>query len=89
MATVWTVAIEAAVAAAFLWPAGRGLSRYRDALLLLFCITTFAVAPVAGFGWLLIALGVAQSDLSGQRTRGIYLATFVLILFYRDLPWAP
>ncbi len=88
MATVWTVAIEAAVAAAFLWPAGRGLSRFRDTLLLLFCITTFAVAPVAGFGWLLIALGVAQSDPAGQRTRGIYLAAFVLILLYRDLPWA-
>ena len=87
-ATVWTVAIESVVAIAFLWPAGTGPSRYRDALLLLFCLTTFAVAPVAGFGWLLIALGIAQSDPEARRTRWLYLAAFVLILFYRDFPWA-
>ena len=88
MATVWTFAIEASVALAFLWPVGRGASRYRDVLLLLFCLTTFAVAPVAGFGWLLIALGIAQSDPEARRTRWLYLAAFVLILFYRDFPWA-
>ncbi len=88
MVSIWTVAIEASVALAFLWPVGRGASRYRDALLLLFCLTTFAVAPVAGFGWLLVALGIAQCDPEKRRTKWRYLATFVLILFYRDVPWA-
>jgi hypothetical protein len=86
--TVWTGAIEAAVAAAFLWPAGRGFSRGRDALLLLFGATTFAFATVRGFGWLLAALGVAQTGPERRRTRLAYVALFVLIEVYRSVPWS-
>ena len=85
--TWWTVFLEGAVAVAFLWPLERGVSRGRDALLLLFCVTTYAVAPVEGFGWLLIAMGVAQCAPERRRTRLLYLAVFALVLFYRDVPW--
>lgn len=86
--TVWTGALEAAVAAAFLWPAGRGLSRGRDALLLFFGATTFAFATVRGFGWLLAALGVAQTGPERRRTRLAYVALFLLIEVYRSVPWS-
>jgi hypothetical protein len=86
--TWWTVAIESASALTFLWPVGRGLSKMRDAILLTFCVTTYAVATVAGFGWLLLALGVAQCQPERRTTQLFYLAVFVLILFYREVPWA-
>jgi hypothetical protein len=83
--TLWTAALETAVAAAFLWPRGRGLSRVRDALLLLFCATTYAIATVEGFAWLLLAMGVAQCERGA--TRLAYLVVFFLVLVYREVPW--
>src|SRR5262245_14685477 len=85
--TWWTVILEGAIAVVFLWPVKQRLSTLRDALLLTFCATIYAVVPVEGFGWLLIALGVAQCDPSRRRTRFLYLAVFALILFYREVPW--
>jgi hypothetical protein len=79
-ATGWTVAIEAAVALAFLLP-GRRAAALRDPLLLLFCVTTYAVAPVQGFGWLLLAMGVAQSP-PRPALRAAYLGAFALVLAY-------
>jgi hypothetical protein len=87
-ATGWTAAIESAVLAAFCWWSPNGLGRARHALLLLFCATTYAVAPVDGFGWLLIAMGFAQCERDSRITRGIYLAVFALILVYREIPLA-
>jgi hypothetical protein len=86
--TYWTVLIEGLLALAFFWPVNRGLSKLRDPLLICFCATTYAVATVDGFGWLLIAMGVAQCEPARWRTRLGYLAAFALILFYREVPWA-
>ena len=86
--TIWTAAIELAVAASFLgWRSG-ALSRLRHALLIAFCVTTYAVATVEGFGWLLISMGVAQCEPEQRKTRVFYLASFALILGYREVPWA-
>ncbi len=85
--TLWTVAIEGFLALAFLWPRDRGPSRLRDAGLLVFSAATYAAATVEGFGWLLIAMAVAQCDPSRTRTRFGYLAVFALILVYREVPW--
>ncbi len=85
--TWWTVILEGAIAVAFLWSVKQGLSTLRDAFLLTFCATIYAVAPVEGFGWLLIAMGVAQCDSTRRKTRLFYLAVFALILFYREVPW--
>jgi hypothetical protein len=87
VATLWTIIIEGAVALTFLWPVDRRLSSFRDATLLCFCLTTYAVAPVEGFGWLLISMGVAQCDPRRHWTTLWYLATFGVILLYRELPW--
>ena len=86
--TWWTVLLEGAVAVAFLWLLERGVSRWRDALLLLFCVTTYAIAPVEGFGWLLISMGVAQGESKQRKMRWAYLTAFALILIYREAPWA-
>jgi hypothetical protein len=83
--TLATVLLEGAVAALFLAPPAFGLARARDAALLFFCAATYAVAPVAGFGWLLLSMGVAQSE--GRRTRWLYLAVFALVVFHREVPW--
>ncbi len=79
--------VEFFVALAFLWPVGRGLSRIREILLIIFCITTYAVATVQGFGWLLIAMGVAQSDPDQWKSRIAYVVVYVLIIFYSEVPW--
>ena len=85
--TLFTGVFEAALAAAFLWPLGRGPSRWRDALLLAFAASTFAFATVRGFGWLLVALGVSQCDAERRGTRAAYLAAFALVALYHAIPW--
>ena len=88
MAAIWNILIDALIAIAFLWPVDRGISRYRDDLLIIFCLVTYAVATVAGFGWLLIAMGVAQCEVKKQSRLILYLITFLAILLYREIPWA-
>ena len=84
--TYWTVLIEGAVAILFLIPSRAAVSRLRDAFLILFCITTYSVATVEGFGWLLIAMGVSQSGERREAVRYLYVAAFLLILVYSYLP---
>src|SRR5262245_40651261 len=50
---------EALVALAFLAPLAGSGRRVRHAVLLSFCAMTYAIAPVAGFGWILLAIGAA------------------------------
>jgi hypothetical protein len=81
------VLLEGAVAVAFLWPGDRGLTKLRNILLLTFCATTYTVAPVEGFGWLLVAMGVVQCEPKRRLLLLCYLVAFGLILFYREVPW--
>ncbi len=85
--TAWTLAIELAITVTFCWWQGRGPSKLREAFLILFCVSTYAVATVEGFGWLLIAMGVAQCEVDRTRARVAFLGTFALILFYREVSW--
>ena len=85
LAATWlTLGLEAAVALAFLAPLARAVW-LRHALLLAFCASAYAVAPVASFGWLLLAMGVAQCAPDAWRTRAAYLAVFALLIFYHTL----
>jgi hypothetical protein len=86
--TFATLLLECAVALAFLSPLRRMPALVRDASLLVFCVATYAVAPVSGFGWVLLAMGVAQVDPARAGTRRLYLAAFALLIAYRDVPWA-
>jgi hypothetical protein len=49
--------------------------------------TTYAVAPVASFGWLLLAMGASQCEADARRTRLAYLGVFALLIFYARAPW--
>ena len=82
-----TVALEAAIAVAFLWPRRDWITRYRHAFMLTFLVLAYAGPTVAGFGWLLVAMGLAQCEPERRVTRTLYLGAFGLILVYRELPW--
>jgi hypothetical protein len=85
-ATLWTLLIEGALAASFLAPA-RLTAGFRDGLLLTFCVVTYAFAPVAGFAWLLLAMGLAQAR-PGRCWSAAYLTVDALMLIYDQEPWA-
>lgn len=85
--TASTLAVEAAVAIAFLAPLGWRIARARHVLLAVFCATTYALAPVAGFGWLLLSMGVAACEPQRERMRSVYLVAFVVVLFATRWPW--
>jgi hypothetical protein len=86
--TFGILALEAAVALFMLAPAARISVRWRHAALLLFCGITYAFAPVAGFGWLLLVMGLAQLGPRQIWLGRAYIAAFVAVLFYDELPWA-
>ena len=85
--TWWTVLLESAVAVTFAMPVRWGISRAKDPLLLLFAWSTYPFATVAGFGWLLMILGLAQAPRSDRTLHVLYLVSFVAILVMRDAPW--
>jgi hypothetical protein len=87
-ATWGIVALESAVALAMLLPAWTVRSGFRHVALLLFCGATYLFAPVAGFGWLLLAMGVGQLDETQVGLRRAYVAAFLLVIFYGEIPWA-
>ena len=78
--------LETFIAIAFLsqWPAV--LHGARHVLLIVFAAVTYAAAPVAGFGWLLAAMGLAQCGSGQYAIRLGYLGAFVLVLVYAETP---
>jgi hypothetical protein len=82
----WAIVMEAAIAIAFLAPPGSRISRVRHGLLLGFVASTYAIAPVIGFGWLLVIMGFVQCDPSWRKTRMLYLVCVLLLQAFR-LPW--
>ncbi|HJU87692.1 MAG TPA: hypothetical protein VJ788_10015 [Gemmatimonadota bacterium] len=82
-----TVLLEGLVAVVFLLPWGRWTLGVRHATLLGFCGAAYAIAPVAGFGWLLCAMGVSQVPADRRVLRAAYVAVFLLLRFYMDVPW--
>jgi hypothetical protein len=87
-ATWGMLALEAVVAASFLAALPVPATWVRHAALLLFATTAYAFAPVAGFGFVLLAMGLAQCGTAQAAWRGLYLASFALVLAYREIPWA-
>ena len=87
IATWWNVLDQIVVACCFLSPVNSILFKSRDFVLLFFCVTTYAVAPVPGFGWLLISMAIVQCE-PKPRVYIAYYVTFFLILFYYQIHWA-
>jgi hypothetical protein len=59
----------------------------RHILLLTFCVVTYAFAPVAGFGWLLLTMGIALCEPGHRWLRSCYVAAWCLVLLYDEVPW--
>ena len=88
MSTWGVLMLEALVALTFLRPPSGRASALHHLSLLLFCGVTYAIAPVAGFGWLLVTMGVALCRPDQRVLRATYVATWFLVLFYSEIPWA-
>jgi hypothetical protein len=88
MSTWGVLTLEALVALAFLRPRRGQAGWLHHVSLLLFCGVTYAIAPVAGFGWLLLTMGVALCRPDQRVLRATYVATWFLVLFYAEIPWA-
>lgn len=86
--TAGALGLELMVALAMLAPTSSVTVRARHGLLLLFCAATYLLAPVAGFGWLLLAMGLAQCGPDGVRLQAAYLSMFGVIAVYDVVPWA-
>ena len=88
VATWGGLMLESLVALLCLIPAEGRIQVARHAAILAFCVTTYALAPVAGFGWLIATMGLAQCHSNQRLLRGAYILVFVLILLYAEVPWA-
>ncbi|MFN0214185.1 MAG: hypothetical protein ACKVT2_08010 [Saprospiraceae bacterium] len=82
----WTIFLEGLIALCFLLPERIRLAGMGDYLLMIFIASTYVVAPVIGFGWLLITMGVIGCKPERRKTRFLYLAVLLLLLLFR-LPW--
>ena len=78
--------LESLLAWAFLIGRPLLLHRGRHVLLALFVVLTYAAAPVAGFGWLLAAMGLAQCERRQHALRLMYAGAFILITIYAETP---
>ena len=87
-ATWGGLGLEALVAIFCILPARAGVELARHIALMLFCGLTYALAPVAGFGWLIATMGLAQSRSDQHLLRTAYIALFFLVLLYSEIPWA-
>ncbi|HZM93506.1 MAG TPA: hypothetical protein VFB92_08800 [Vicinamibacterales bacterium] len=88
VSTFGILALEAAVALSMMGPTTRISAILRHATLLSFCGITYAFAPVAGFGWLLIVMGLAQLAPQQVWLGRAYVAMFLAVLFYGEVHWA-
>jgi hypothetical protein len=88
VSTVGILALETLVAVSMMAPTTRISATLRHATLLSFCGITYAFAPVAGFGWLLLVMGLAQLEARDVWLRRAYIAMFLAVLFYGEVPWA-
>jgi hypothetical protein len=84
--TWWTIALESLIAVAFLLPRPGALSAVRDYALLLFIASTYAIAPVVGFGWVLATMGFAQAGGPLRLVHVLYVAA-LLVLQLDRIPW--
>jgi hypothetical protein len=78
--------LEAAVALAFAAPLPRAWQWLRHALLLVFTAATYTLAPVAGFGWLLLCMGTALWRGGPRLLVAAYAACLGLLLALEQLP---
>ena len=78
--TWWTLLIESAVCISFGLPKRKNSHFLRQSLLIVFIYTTYSIAQVNGFGWILIAMGISQVKRDSKPLYlGLYLFAFICI----------
>jgi hypothetical protein len=82
----WTLVLEGMIALCFLLPGKYKLTLFGDIILLLFILSTYLIAPVIGFGWVIATIGFIQCDPSRWKIRISYILVILLLQAYR-LPW--
>jgi hypothetical protein len=85
VATWGALLMEASVAVLCLVPARR-LQLARHASILTFCVLTYALAPVAGFGWLIATMGLAKCHPDQRALARAYVAVFFVVMAFSELP---
>jgi len=88
MASTWGVLLLETLVAGLMLSRTRLPGVLRHLVLLSFCAVTYAFAPVAGFGWLLLVMGLAQVEARQVWLARLYQLTFLVVLFYDEVPWA-
>jgi len=78
------IVLEALIALTFLASGTRWLPGVRHAVLIAFCIVTYAIAPVGGFGWLLVTMALAHAAADEWQPRVAYLLVFFLVVAYAE-----
>lgn len=85
LATFATLAIETSIAVGFLLPR-RFTEAWRDWVLMAFVVMTYPVAPVMGFAWLLLIMGMVQCGSRPPWRRAAYLCLLVATQLFL-VPW--
>jgi hypothetical protein len=88
LASTWGVLLLETLVAALMLARSRLPDVLRHAALLSFCAVTYAFAPVAGFGWLLLVMGLSQVEARQVWLARLYQLMFLIVLFYDEVPWA-
>lgn len=81
-----TLLLEGIIALCFFLPRKYKISALGDIFLLLFILSTYFLAPVIGFGWVIATLGFIQCDPSRWKIRVSYIFVILLLQAYR-IPW--
>ena len=87
VASTWGVLVLETLVAALMLARSRLPGILRHAALLFFCAVTYAFAPVAGFGWLLLVMGLSQVEARQVWLARLYQLMFLIVLFYDGVPW--
>ncbi|MDA0349627.1 MAG: hypothetical protein O3C43_12400 [Verrucomicrobia bacterium] len=80
--TWWILLSETAVAIVFLAPTRWFSDFWRHGSMLVFLYTTYPMAQVSGFGWILTAMGISQLKRSSKPIYlALYLGAFLVVFF--------
>jgi hypothetical protein len=74
-----TVLLEGAVAVTYLAPLPQNRKWLRDATVVVFVATTYPLAPVTGFGLLVLTMAVMASELRPRTRTVLYVTAFIFV----------
>lgn len=82
-----TIIIEFLLALSFLLPTRFKLTSYRNLILLLFALTTYLTMPIHSFAWLIIAIGISQTQEKEKLDKSLFILSLPIMLIYKFVPF--